>query len=179
MKRFSKFFAYLMFALCMFTFVSCDSDNDNNNGVNPEEIEALREQYVIDGYVLAWGKSVEFVKSLETRKFINQPIEEEVLYYQGFPQKYEITVQYHFFMDKLAIVYSFLKDAPFDKVKKYISEKYQFIKYDTENDNWIYMDEESETIVAITSKENIAVVSYLWTKAGSIVPPIPDIPEIE
>ena len=163
MKKLSKFFVFWVFALCMFTFASCDSDND----ANAEEVEALREQYVIDGYVLAWGKSVEFVKSLETRKFINQPVEEEVLYYQGFPQKYEITVQYHFFMDKLAIVYSFLKD------------KYQFIKYDTENGYWIYMDEKSETIVAITSKENIAVVSYFWTKAGSIVPPIPDIPEIE
>ncbi len=51
MKKLSKFFVFWVFALCMFTFASCDSDND----ANAEEVEALREQYVIDGLCIGLG----------------------------------------------------------------------------------------------------------------------------
>lgn len=161
MLKTAKLFVHLALALCLFTFVSCDSGNDKDsiNGLTPKEIESLRNQYVIDGYVLAFGKSSEFVKSLETRKFLNYSVEEEILFYEGFLKNREVEVEYCFFMDKLSIVYSFLKDAPFNIVKKHMSEKYQFIKHDTENDHWIYKDEKHNYLVGITSKNGFVVLS--------------------
>lgn len=177
MKKLSKLLALLMFLFSSSVFVSCGDDKDSISD-DLEGIDGNAGDYIIDGYVLAWGKSMNFVKSLEKRDFVEQ-IDESVLVYKGVPAKYELSVEYMFILDELASVQSILHNAPLEDVKKYISEKYDLVKYDKENKTWIYSDNKLDMWVSITYTDDAPIIglSYFWKKLGDIVPPIPDLDE--
>lgn len=150
MKELSKFFVFWVFALCMFTLVAC-GDGNNQSGSLPdlpdiddtEQSGGSDEEIVgdiadIKEPILEFGKSMEYIKSKETRTFVGQYEDLSLVYTDG---KHAKEINYAF-LPNLRSVSMHLVDFSYESVSNFYKKNYILGFEDEKKKIAIFRDED-------------------------------------